>query len=830
MVFCISRCSDRHYSLDLLGRVATVSLVSAGASKTLVSNAKYRPFGGLSQFTFGAAGPDYVRGFDLNGRISSYRVGSVTYNVIYDEAGNVKRISDPVNVALDKVYGYDFVDRLTAFSTSPTALNQTFSYDATGNRLSKSLGGVTTLSCPAPGSNRLMSVGLGACDGVTWQWGYDAAGNVLSDTVSTFAYDDRGRMKSAVTPAAGTVSYLVNAFGQRVRKSSASGTRLFAYDIAGHLIGEYDATGAALEEYVWLGDTPVAVISAQVAPATVGDDDFDLDANSDLVFRHKTNGDAFSWLLNADFSWKASPYIGTVDPVVWDLAGVTDFNGDGKHDLVWRHIAHGDAWVWLMNGTSYLSGQGLFVMDPAWKITFADLNNDGKPDVIFHHQTTGEIWVWTMNGMTFMEDHYIMSVDPAMAIAGSGDFDGDGKTDLLVRHKASGDTYVWYMNGWQFVSSAFVFNVPPEWDLVRVADYNRDGKADVVWRHATGGYAYLWTLSGLQPLGSPIWLLQLDPAWQSSPASEAFQKAASTDRVVPVPGPRLPDQRPPTRSEVPAGPSFAPLVRASGAIARPTPPSEYRGPSPIGPQPPPREKAFGKAVQFAGNAAIYQIWTDHLNTPRAVTRPKDNRVVWSWDSLPFGESQPNTNPMFAVPFTFNLRFPGQYHDAETGLHYNYFRDYDPKIGRYVQSDPIGLGGGINTYAYVGGRPVLYVDPLGLAEMCIRPVQGFVIPGKHCFARFNGSNSDTMSFDPSGVGPDPNPGRGTCTQAEGSGDDNCLRREMKKCQASSYHAFKFNCCHCVEEAMSACGMSISRKDWPNWPINPGPGPLEMQPKK
>jgi RHS repeat-associated protein len=64
-------------------------------------------------------------------------------------------------------------------------------------------------------------------------------------------------------------------------------------------------------------------------------------------------------------------------------------------------------------------------------------------------------------------------------------------------------------------------------------------------------------------------------------------------------------------------------------------------------------------------------------------------------------------------FKYNLRFAGQYFDEETGLHYNYFRDYDPKTGRYVQSDPIGLAGGLNTYLYANANPLSYIDPLGL---------------------------------------------------------------------------------------------------------------------
>ena len=66
-------------------------------------------------------------------------------------------------------------------------------------------------------------------------------------------------------------------------------------------------------------------------------------------------------------------------------------------------------------------------------------------------------------------------------------------------------------------------------------------------------------------------------------------------------------------------------------------------------------------------------------------------------------------------FVYNLRLPGQYYDSETGLNYNYKRDYDPATGRYIESDPVGLAGGsFSTYAYVNANPIMAIDPEGLA--------------------------------------------------------------------------------------------------------------------
>jgi RHS repeat-associated protein len=96
-----------------------------------------------------------------------------------------------------------------------------------------------------------------------------------------------------------------------------------------------------------------------------------------------------------------------------------------------------------------------------------------------------------------------------------------------------------------------------------------------------------------------------------------------------------------------------------------------------------------------------------------VTRPSDNKQVWTWFSDPFGTTLPNQNPAGAGSFAYNLRFPGQVFDGQAGLHQNRLRDYDPAIARYVESDPIGLwGGSYSTYTYAGGSSLKYIDPRG----------------------------------------------------------------------------------------------------------------------
>ena len=116
----------------------------------------------------------------------------------------------------------------------------------------------------------------------------------------------------------------------------------------------------------------------------------------------------------------------------------------------------------------------------------------------------------------------------------------------------------------------------------------------------------------------------------------------------------------------------------------------------------------------SGGVNIFYVHTDHLSAPRKVSRPSDNQLEWRWDTDPFGTTAANQNPAGLGTFVYDLRFPGQTYMTETGLSQNYFRDFDPAVGGYVESDPIGLkGGSYSTYAYVGSNPISFADELGL---------------------------------------------------------------------------------------------------------------------
>jgi len=156
------------------------------------------------------------------------------------------------------------------------------------------------------------------------------------------------------------------------------------------------------------------------------------------------------------------------------------------------------------------------------------------------------------------------------------------------------------------------------------------------------------------------------------------------------------------------------------------------------------------------------ILADRLGTPQIATS-SSHSTVWSTTYQPYGTTGAITGSL-----TQNLRLPGQNYDFETGFYYNVSRDYMPNVGRYLEADPIGMAGGLNTYGYAKAAPLVYIDPLGLETIVIiefsRFGLGSELYGYHA-AVYADNNGDPFlydpggSYDPSDVNGDPTRGSG-----------------------------------------------------------------------
>jgi YD repeat-containing protein len=266
------------YTHDSYGRIATITYPSGRVitlsydddgnvsgitegTNAVISSVAYEPFNFVSGWTEGNS-ETYSRTMDTDGRISGISFGtsggSVSLGYTFDAANRVTGLTE---TGLDnKSFGYDSRNHLTSL-TIGTASPTSYAYDADGNRTSVTdpSDNLTTYNYPSV-SNKLSSLVAYA----TTNYSYDSVGNMTGDGTNTWAYDARNRMASDTVSSLAT-NYGINALGQRITKSGAGiaggGPNEYIYDETGHQLGEYDNTGSVIDETVWLGDLPVAVLT-----------------------------------------------------------------------------------------------------------------------------------------------------------------------------------------------------------------------------------------------------------------------------------------------------------------------------------------------------------------------------------------------------------------------------------------------------------------------------------------------------------------------------------------------------------------------------------------
>ena len=243
----------------------------------------------------------------------------------------------------------------------------------------------------------------------------------------------------------------------------------------------------------------IALITAWIgslngAPAALGAD-FNGDGKVDLLWQNMSTGERYVWLMNGT-TYLSSVSLGVVSPQ-WVIAGTGDFNGDGKTDLLWQNTVTGERAIWLMNGTAYQSSAFLGVLPPLWAFAgTGDFNGDGQTDLLWQNTATGERSVSLMNGTTFQSTTIFGVIPTQWVIAGTGDFNGDGRTDILWQNTVTGERAIWLMNGTTYQATAFLGVVPTQWVIAGTGDFNGDGRPDIRWQNTATGERYVWLMNG----------------------------------------------------------------------------------------------------------------------------------------------------------------------------------------------------------------------------------------------------------------------------------------------------------------------------------------------
>ena len=220
------------------------------------------------------------------------------------------------------------------------------------------------------------------------------------------------------------------------------------------------------------------------------------------MWRNTATGYNYVYLMHGR-EIAAEGYIRSVADAGWQVAGIGDFDGDGKDDILWCHAASGENYVYLMDSLSIKPGEGYLrtVADLAWQVVgVGDFDGDGKADILWRNSSSGQNYVYFMEGRTIKPaEGYLRTVaDKSWQVKGIGDFDGDGKSDIVWRNSATGENYLYPMNGKAIkATEGFLRSVPEfTWQIAAVADFDGDAKADILWRNSSSGENYLYPMDG----------------------------------------------------------------------------------------------------------------------------------------------------------------------------------------------------------------------------------------------------------------------------------------------------------------------------------------------
>ncbi|BBO87540.1 RHS repeat-associated core domain-containing protein [Desulfosarcina ovata] len=783
-----------------------------------ITTFNYDTFGNLTQ-QIDANGNITISTYDLNGRLlSATDALGYTISHTYDETGNrvssVDALGNITNFAYD-IHGNitqqtDAMGNTTTFNYNqqgklikiidPLGNETAYSYDAIGNQLSMtdSLGHVTAYQYDAKGQ----LIRETDPNGNITQYNYDAIGRKLSFNdsqggLTSFSYDAIGNLIELTDPKGNITSFEYDSQGHLIRKIRPMlEEESFQYDVSGRLIQKIDAKGQRCD-YVY--DIADRVIEIRYYADSSGDN-----LIKTVIFSYDNYGNLLSYdngNVNANYTYDAinRKISETINYGNFSLTNRYSYNGNG---LLINYTGPNEIpYQYSYNDINQIVAVSIPGLGDVVKSSF-QWNHPQK--IVFPGGVSRQLYYDTMQSI-----ENIVAYNPLNNIIMNYSYEYDNARNVIVKNTEHGAYGYSYDSLYHLIQSSnpdltydtFAYDLAGNRISSGIGSntwtYNANNQLtayeDIAFFYDSNGSATIKNTSGsIETFTYNVENRLSNFARDNSNMSVEYSYDIFGRRIW---------------KEVEG-------IRTYFHYAEQGLVGEY--------------DSFGNELKTYGYAPdsnwtsdplfmkqgndYYWYQNDHLGTPQIMTNSNGD-LVWSAKYSSFGFAITDGNSTVEN----NLRFGGQYFDHETGLHYNFHRYYDPKIGRYLKEDPIGTDGGINVYSYANSNPVNFIDPFGLiAKACVRrfafgPV-AYLFPPRHCYVSF--SDGSTISYDNKNVGPDPAPntwfkacfkikdqkGKCTCT-------DKCIKDAMFKCDPSKYKFFSNNCCDCVRRSLKSCGCKV-----------------------
>lgn len=650
------------YEYDLRGRLKKVTAPDSG-----ITSYEYDPAGNLTAVN-DPMGNRTTNTYDSIGRLTKVTdPEDSTISYAYDTQSNKTSmtIKDSADTAMtSESYTYDDHNRIWK-TTHPDGTYTEQTYDANGNLRAKKdeNGNIYTYSYDA--LNRLSTV-TDPMNGVT-SYAYDSRNNLRTVTdadgnTTTYTYDDANRLSSTISPDTGTTAYFYDASDNLLAKTDATGiTVTYTYDLLNRLtaIQFPDPTQNITYTYDNCSNGKGRICS-MVDPS--GTTSYEYNTKGQIVNETKII-DNVTYITEYGYDGN-----GNQTSVTYPGGRVVTYTyGSNKARGVLNNgdpIAANISYVPFKGMTALTYGNGLIQItgyDSRYRIS--SVSNGGLQSLTYTYDGSGNITGITNNLDPTKNKTY--GYDPLNRLStAAGPWGLISYTYDNVGNRQTETTHLGLTN-YAYTSNRLAFTTGE-----KIFSFTYDLNGNTISEN-TRQYIYnqnqrlIRAAEGQTVLGEYVY----------NGNGQRVKKTTASGQTVfhyDLQGKILAESTP------------------AGTIT-----SEY---------------VFLNNSPFAKIESnnVYYYHNDHLGTPQKMT-DSSGLITWEGEFLPFGEPLTITGTI-----TNNLRFPGQYYDEETGLHYNYFRDYKPVVGRYVEADPIGVKKGKNhLYAYVGGNPIKTVDIKGL---------------------------------------------------------------------------------------------------------------------